>query len=168
RSLPSPGVSRLRRYYEPLRLPAAPSLSLAGLRLIIPDHVVGSPVLPTLSLCTCRRHYPGAASGRMVSLGNPDVSAFPDMAVRSACASSFSRLARRSLALRPAHSRCHQFATRIPKASAISLPPHLLRLLPAGAVCRVGLAPTGNRRLSTAHANSRHSNRRRFYIRTAA
>src|ERR1039458_8046421 len=25
-----------------------------------------------------------------------------------------------SLALRPAHSRCHQFVTRIPKASAIS------------------------------------------------
>jgi hypothetical protein len=28
-----------------------------------------------------------------------------------------------SLALRPAHSRCHQFVTRYPKASAISLPP---------------------------------------------
>src|SRR5215831_8408136 len=40
-------------------------------------------------------------------------------------------LARRSLALRPAHSRCHQFVTRIPKASAISSPPQLLRLLPA-------------------------------------
>src|SRR6266478_4184574 len=64
----------------------------------------------------------------------PDISAFPDMAVRSACASSFSRLARRSLALRPAHSRCHQFVTRYPKASAISFPPQLLRLLPAGAV----------------------------------
>ena len=33
------------------------------------------------------------------------------------------RLARRLLALRPAHSRCHQFVTRIPKASAISSPP---------------------------------------------
>jgi hypothetical protein len=31
---------------------------------------------------------------------------------RSAYTSSFSRLARRSLALRPAHSRCHQFVTR--------------------------------------------------------
>jgi glutathione S-transferase len=31
--------------------------------------------------------------------------------------------ARRSLALRPAHSRCHQFETRLPEASAISLPP---------------------------------------------
>src|SRR5215470_14570409 len=141
RSLPSPGVTRLQRYYEPLRLPAAPSLSLAGIWLIIPDHAVGSPVLRTLSLCTCCRHYPGAAAGRMISLGNPAVSAFPDMAVRSACASSFSRFARRSLALRPAHSRCHQFVTRIPKASAISSPPQLLRLLPAGAVAGWALHP---------------------------
>src|SRR5215467_4368084 len=134
----------------------APSLSLAGIRLIIPDHAVGSPVLRTLSLCTCCRHYPGAAAGRMVSLGNPVVSAFPERVIGSACASSFSRLARRSLALRPAHSRCHQFVTRIPKASAISSPPQLLRLLPAGAVCRVGLAPTGKRRLVTAHTLSGH------------
>src|SRR4029077_7395451 len=32
-------------------------------------------------------------------------------------------LARRSLALRPAHARCHPFVTRRSKASAISLPP---------------------------------------------
>src|SRR5258708_39442653 len=51
------------------------------------------------------------------------------------------RLARRSLALRPAHSRCHQFVTRIPKASAISSPPQLLRLLPAGAVAGWVLHP---------------------------
>src|SRR6184192_63261 len=69
------------------------------------------------------------------------VSAFPEMAVGSACALSFSRLARRSLALRPAHSRCHQFVTRYPKASDISLPACLLRLLPAGAVAGWGLHP---------------------------
>src|SRR5262249_44714562 len=63
RSLPSPGVTRLHWYYEPLRIPTAPGLSLAGVRLIIPDHVVGPPVLRTLSLCTCCRHYPGAAAG---------------------------------------------------------------------------------------------------------
>src|SRR5262249_14726652 len=84
----------------------------------------------------------------MVSLGNPPVSAFPDMAVRSACASSFSRFARRSLALRPAHSRCHQFVTRIPKASAISSPPQLLRLLPAGAVAGWALHPLESAALS--------------------
>jgi hypothetical protein len=35
------------------------------------------------------------------------------------------------------------FVARIPKASTVSLPPQLLRLLPAGASRRVGLAPTG-------------------------
>src|SRR5580704_9464607 len=123
RSLPSPGVTRLQRYCGPLRLPTAPGLSLAGVRLIIPDHTLGSPVFRTLSLCTCCRHYPGAAAGLTTSLVHPDVSAFPERVVGSACASSFSRLARRSLTLRPAHSRCHLFVTRIPKASAISSPP---------------------------------------------
>ena len=112
RSLPSTGITRLQRYYEPLRIPKAPGLSLAGVRLIIPDHALGSPVLRTLSLCTCCRHYPGAAAGRTASLIHPAVSAFPERVVGSACASSFSRLARRLLALRPAHSRCHQFVTR--------------------------------------------------------
>src|SRR5262249_14450120 len=86
-----PSVGRLPRYCDPLRLPAAPGLSLTGIRLIIPDHAAGSPVLRTLSLCTCCRHYPGAAAGRMVSLGNPVVSAFPERVIGSACAASFSR-----------------------------------------------------------------------------
>ena len=54
---------------------------------------------------------------------HPDVSVFPDRVVWSTSALSFSRIARRSLALRPAHSRCHQFVTRQSKASATSLPP---------------------------------------------
>jgi hypothetical protein len=41
---------------------------------------------------------------------SPAVSAFPERVVGSACASSFSRLARRLLALRPAHSRCHRIS----------------------------------------------------------
>ncbi len=110
RSLPSTGVTRLQRYYGPLRHPRAPGLSLAGLRLILPNHALGLPVLRALSLCACCRHYPGAATGRTASLIHPAVSAFPDTTVGSACASSFSRLARRSLALRPAHSRCHRIS----------------------------------------------------------
>ena len=35
RSLPSAGVTRFPRYYEPLRHPRAPGLSLAGVRLIL-------------------------------------------------------------------------------------------------------------------------------------
>src|SRR5467141_681545 len=64
RSLPSTGITRLQRYYEPLRHPTAPGLSLAGVQLIIPDHASRFPVLRALSLCTCCRHYPGAAAGR--------------------------------------------------------------------------------------------------------
>jgi nucleotidyltransferase/DNA polymerase involved in DNA repair len=53
---------------EPLRHPRAPSLSLTGFRLVIADHALGLPVFRALSLCTCRRHYPGAASERIASL----------------------------------------------------------------------------------------------------
>jgi hypothetical protein len=53
-------------HYEPLRYPRAPGLSLAGVRLVIPDHALGFPVLRTLSLCTCCRQYPGAAAGRIL------------------------------------------------------------------------------------------------------
>ena len=95
RSLPSTGVTRLPRYYEPLRHPRAPSLSLTGFRLVIADHAMGLPVLRTLSLCTCRRQYPGVAAGRNLRSTRPAISAFPDMAVGSAYTSSFSRLARR-------------------------------------------------------------------------
>ena len=77
-------------------------------------------------------------------LNHPAVSAFPEMAIGSACATSFSRLAQCSLTLRPAHSRCHHISRHAsPEASTTSLPPQLLRLLPAGADCRVGLSPTG-------------------------
>src|SRR5882724_4362424 len=84
RSLPSTGVTRLPRYA---------------------DHALGLPVFRALSLCTCCRQYPGVAAGRNLRSTRPAISAFPDMAVGSACTSSVSRLARRSLALRPAHSR---------------------------------------------------------------
>ena len=46
-----------------------------------------------------------------------------------------------SLTLRPAHSRGHQNRDRYPKASDISSPPCLLRLLPAGAVAGWDLHP---------------------------
>ena len=141
RPLPSTRVTRFPRYYEPLRHPRAPGLSLTGLRLDIPVHAKGLPVLRALSLCTCRRQYPGAAAGRNPRSSRPTISAFPDSAVGSACTSTFSRLAQRSLRLRPAHSLCHLFVTRSSKASASSLPPCLLRSLPAGAFAGWGLHP---------------------------
>jgi hypothetical protein len=78
------------------------------------------------------------------------------MGVGSACTSSFSRIAQRSLTLRPAHSHGH-LCDRHPGASDTSSPPCLPRLLPAGAARRVGLAPTRKRRLCTAHPNDGRS-----------
>src|ERR1700688_2468132 len=72
--------------------------------------------------------------GVLLAHSPPALSAFPERGIGSACTSSFSRIARRSLTLRPAHSRGHLFVTRYPKASDISSPPCLLRLLPAGAI----------------------------------
>jgi hypothetical protein len=60
-------------------------------RLIIPDHAIGLPVLRALSLCTCCRHYPGAADGRSLRSCYPSVSAFPDSTFGSACTSSEKR-----------------------------------------------------------------------------
>src|SRR5271163_4019716 len=55
------------------------------------QRAVHFPVLRALSLCTCCRHYPGAATGRRLRSSHPAVSAFPDNVVGSACTSSFSR-----------------------------------------------------------------------------
>src|SRR5712671_4967886 len=92
--------------------------------------------------------------GALVAQAHPSVPAFPDSTIGSACTSSFSRLAQRSLTLRPAHSRGHQNRDRYPKASDISSPPCLLRLLPAGAVAGWALHPLEKRRLLTAHVVS--------------
>src|SRR5215510_9317673 len=101
-----------------------------------------------------------------LSLKNrPSVSAFPDSTFGSACTSTFSRIARRLLALRPAHSRGHQFRDRYPGASDISSPPCLPRLLPAGAVAGRGLHPLDKRRLVTAHVVSSRSPGRASLVR---
>src|SRR4029077_8533412 len=88
------------------------------------DHAVGHPVLRTLSLCTCCRHYPGAAAGRNNSLIHPSRISLPRKGHRvglridlfEAC-SAFTRVTACTLALSP------YFVTRYPKASATSLPP---------------------------------------------
>jgi hypothetical protein len=72
-------------------------------------------VLRALPLCTCCRHYPGAAVERRLRSVHSTVSAFPSTTARSACTSTFSRLARRSLALRQYTRAGHQFVTLLPE-----------------------------------------------------
>jgi hypothetical protein len=86
---------------------------------------------------------------------HPSVSAFPDSTIGSARTSSFSRLARRLLTLRPAHSRSHQIRDRYPGDSDISSPPCLLRSLPAGAVAGWDCTHWKSAALFTAHVENR-------------
>jgi hypothetical protein len=51
RFLPSTGVTRLPRYYEPVRHPSRPGLSLAGVRLGSRFPPMGLPVLQQLPVC---------------------------------------------------------------------------------------------------------------------
>src|SRR5450756_360628 len=156
RSLPSTGVTRLQRYYEPLRHPKAPGLSLAGLRLVIADHALGLPVFRTLSLCTCRRHYPGAASGRTASLISPRRISLPRKGGRvglrivlfEAC-SAFTRVAACTLALSPIRDTLIEGFSHF--VTSMTAP-----IASGWSGCRVGLAPIGKRRLFTAHTRSGH------------
>src|ERR1700750_994255 len=157
RPLPSPGVNRLQRYYKPLRHPTAPSLSLTGVWLVMPDRALGLPVLRALSLCTCCHQYRGAAPGGRLRPSPPAVSAFPEVAVGSACTSTFSELARRSLELRPAHSRRHLYVTSYTEGFSHFVTSMTAPVASGWSVRRAGLAPTGKRRLVTAHANTGHS-----------
>lgn len=53
-----------RRRSGPVNTSINPCLLFAGVRLVIPDHAEGLPVLRMLSLCTCCCRYPGTATGR--------------------------------------------------------------------------------------------------------
>lgn len=124
--------------------------------MVVPDHAKGLPVLPALSLCTCCRHYPGTATGGTALLIRPVMSAFPGRVAGSACASTFSRLTQRSLALRPAHSRCHQFVARLPEGFSHFVTSMTAPVASGWSGCRAGLAPAGKRRLITAHTRCSH------------
>ena len=134
RSLPSVGITRLLRYYGPLRHPTRPGLSLAGVPLA--PHApppLGLPVFRTVSLCThAVATTPAGLLGCCRSPLPPSSGGLPRIPAGSAPALPFSRPAQRLLALRPAHSPSRPRRPFPPKASAVSLPPPPLRLLPAG------------------------------------
>src|SRR2546430_310926 len=156
RSLPSAGVTRLPRYYEPLRHPRAPSLSLTGFRLVIADRALGLPVFRALSLCTCRRHYPGAAAGRTLRATSPSRISLPRKGCRVGLrivlfedCSAFTRVAACTLALSPIRDTLIEGFSHF--VTSMTAP-----IASGWSGCRVGLAPTGKRRLCTAHAISGH------------
>jgi len=145
-----PPLSTLRlRPHERLRMTRG-----QGGSLCLPCIELSSTTLCQSPGAPCCRHYPGAATGLTASLLHPVVSAFPERVVGSACASSFSRIAQRSLALRPAHSRCHQFVARLPEGFSHFVTSMTAPVASGWSIRRVGFAPTGKRRLITAHTLS--------------
>ena len=154
----TPSVTWLQRYYGPLRHPSAPGLSLTGVRLIFLITHWGFPCCVRFPCVHAAATTPVQQLGIFLAHLTPPYQPSPiPLSGRPAH--------RPFRGLLSVHSRCglHTravtvFRDRYPKASDISSPPCLLRLLPAGANRRVGLAPTEKRRLVTAHVGTGHSN----------
>ena len=117
--LPSTGVTRLPRYYEPLRHPSQPSLSLASCQLIHTAITAGTSRVAHRPLCL---HAVANTPAGLLELVRSYCSTnfgLPRNRGGSAPALTFSRPAQRSLTLRPArlpsrlcdplHQRLQQF-----------------------------------------------------------
>ena len=140
RPLPSTGVTRLPRYYEPVRRPTRPDRALAGLRLTPHRHRGGFPCC-LFSLCG-----PAVASTPAGSSGLPALRTArgvqPLWSEGWQPSSHASRVGSRisvfeaSMAFTVVTADSLAEPLRRPfasEASVASLPPRLLRLLPAGA-----------------------------------
>ena len=132
--LPSTGVARLPRYYEPLRHPTRPGLSLASCQLIPTAITAGASRVALGPLCLHAVATTPAGPMELIrSYRSVDVG-LPHITVGSAPALSVSRPAQRSLGLQPADSPSRLMRPFPSEASAALLPPPLLRLLPGGAI----------------------------------
>jgi hypothetical protein len=140
RPLPSAGITRFQRYYGPVRHPARPDLALASLRLAPHRHRGGFPCCLPSRVRTCRRLYPG---GILRPSSAQDRTRRAAASVRGWQPSSHaSRVGSRipifeaSMAFTVVTADSLAEPLRRPfasEASVASLPPRLLRLLPAGA-----------------------------------
>src|ERR1700689_3954715 len=131
RLLPSTGITRLRRYYEPLRPPTRPGLSLAGFRLAVTRRRRWG--FPCFVFLLCRRAVATTPVGPLGAciVRYPSDIGLPQGPGGSAPTLFVSRPAQRSLTLRPADSRGRLKRPFASKALAVLLPPLPLRLLPA-------------------------------------
>ena len=104
RPLPSTGVTRLRRYYEPLRHPIRPGLSLTSCQLIRTAITAGTSRVAYGPLCLHAVAITPAGLMEFVRSYHSTIFGLPRNRGGSAPALSFSRPAQRSLRLRPARS----------------------------------------------------------------
>jgi len=154
RPLPSIGITRFPRYYEPLRHPVAPSLSLTGVRLIARTITPqGFPCCVCLPLPYMPSPLP-RRNHRLLFVRFTCDSGLPRTNGGSASASIFSRPARCSHYITACMFAKSLKEPSTPEASDASLPPRLLQLLPAGTkVAGRDSHPLKKQRLATAHVS---------------
>ena len=161
RPLPSTGVTRLPRYYGPLRHPTRPGLALTSCRLTICDHRWGFPCCVCSPLPACRRQYPGRTAQPVRSYCCIGVG-LPRTKGGSAPALPVSRPAQRSLALRPACSPsrlCDLLHRRLQRLRYLHRCFDCYRAERTSS--RAGLPPAVDQRLCTAHSRFEASIRRK-------
>jgi hypothetical protein len=155
RSLPSAGVTRFPRYYEPLRHPRAPGLSPHGRPVgpVIPDLTTlwGFPCCARFPCVRAAATTPVQRLGVVVAhltqpyqpspitlLGRPAHRPFRGLlSVHSRCG--------------PAHSRGDLYVTCYTEGFSHFVTSMTAPVASGWSGCRVRLAPTGKRRLVTAH-----------------
>ena len=108
RSLPSTGITRPHWYYEPLRHPGAPGLSLAGVRWSSLTAPRASRVSFAFLVCMLSP-LPRRSDWRIASLTSPSRVSLPERSSVGLRIVLF-EAAQRSLALRPGRSRCHRIS----------------------------------------------------------
>ena len=135
RSLPSTGVTRLQRYYEPLRHPIKPGLSLAGVRLSSRDSLpwgfpccVGSPCANMPSPVPRRDHWEMSLMARPIPTGRllTTTAAFPNCLMGRLPRTTFRGL-QRSHDITACLLATPPSGVSFSKASTVSLPPPPLR-----------------------------------------
>jgi hypothetical protein len=139
RLLPSTGITRLRRYYEPLRRPQAARPVPRGRPVGSRTHRLGFPVLPGSPYAympsSLPRQNPEAAVAQDPTSGTLLLSGWQPSPCHSGVGFCIKRFEASMTftfvtACTLAEAAERPFAS---KASTVSLPPRLLRLLPAGA-----------------------------------
>ena len=177
RPLPSAGITRLHRYYGPVRHPIRPGLALTGCRLVTHPHrwgfpcCVGSPCIHAVAITpACLRpsdRQAGPLGARVAPFPNDgglprnSGGSAPAPFSRPAYHEVTGRPAQRSLTLRPAYSPSRlailytggfgDFVAYVTAPVASDLPAELPAQAGWSNTCRVGLSPTGDPCLFTAH-----------------
>jgi hypothetical protein len=154
RLLSSTGVTRLHRYYEPLRHPKRPGLSLASCQLIHTAITAGTSRVALGPHCLHAVANTPAGLMELYSLVRShqlrpslDYGLVGSCITRFGACSAFTHVTACTLARSPSRPSA-------PEASAVSLPPLLLRLLPGGAnQFPGGYTPAVDRRLSRRTVN---------------